>query len=149
TIIYAVYYNFLQVEAFLSGGQGGGQDSTVTLYPSGLEKSLPVEGGVVMDQQRRKHSAEFKAQVALEAARGVKTISEISSQYQIYPVMVANWKKELLNQLPTIFASRNATKKTEDHGRESACLERKIGQLTMEVEWLEKKCKQLGIPVNG
>jgi len=100
-----------------------------------------------MDKQRRKHTAEFKAQVALEAVRGVKTVSEIASQYEIHPVMVSNWKKELINQVADIFAREKAKKKA-DPDRDSARLERKIGQLTMEVEWLEKKCKQLGIPVN-
>jgi hypothetical protein len=56
-------------------------------------------------------------------------------------------KKELLHKLPGISVEEKARKKT-DPERESARLERKIGQLTMEVEWLEKKCKQLGIPVN-
>lgn len=100
-----------------------------------------------MDQQRRKHSAEFKGQVALEAVRGVKTVSEIAACYEVHPVMVSNWKKELLSQVPGIFGRENSKKKN-DPEQESARLERKIGQLTMEVEWLEKKCKQLGIPVN-
>jgi transposase-like protein len=102
---------------------------------------------MAMDKQRRKHSGEFKAQVALEAVRGVKTMSEMASCYQIHPVTISNWKKELLHKLPGIFVEEKAGKKT-DPERESARLERKIGQLTMEVKWLEKKCKQLGIPVN-
>ena len=53
-----------------------------------------------MKQQRRKHSAEFKARVALEAVKGVKTISEIAQEYEIHPIQVSNWKKELLERLP-------------------------------------------------
>ena len=101
-----------------------------------------------MEKQRRKHSAEFKGRVALEAVRGVKTVSEIAAQYQVHPVMVSNWKRDLLDGVPGIFAG-DKSKKEQDKSQDSACLERKIGQLTMEVEWLEKKCVQLGIPVSG
>lgn len=43
-----------------------------------------------MKRQRRKHSAEFKARVALEAFRGLKTISEIAAEFEVHPVMVSN-----------------------------------------------------------
>ena len=101
-----------------------------------------------MEKQRRKHSAEFKAQVALAAVRGVKTVSEIAAQYQVHPVMVAKWKQEALTGLAGIFG-KDKSKGKPDKSQDPARLERKIGQLTMEVEWLEKKCVQLGIPVNG
>jgi len=101
-----------------------------------------------MKKQRRKHSAEFKARVALEAIRGIKTVSEISAEYEIHPVMIGNWKKEMLENLPALFEQKNA-KKEKDRDQETEHLHRKVGQLTMEVEFLEKKCKQLGIPVKG
>ena len=56
-----------------------------------------------MKKQRRKHSSEFKARVALEAIKGVKTVSEIAKQYDIHLVMVSNWKKEMLGHLPDVF----------------------------------------------
>ncbi len=99
-----------------------------------------------MKQQRRKHSAEFKARVALEAVKGVKTISEIAQEYEIHPIQVSNWKKELLERLPEIF-DRKGDKKDKDPDREQEHLHTKIGQLTMEVDWLEKKCKQLNRPI--
>lgn len=101
-----------------------------------------------MKKQRRKHTAEFKARVALEAIRGVKTISEIAAEFEIHPVMVGNWKKEMLEHLPELFDNKRA-KKEKDTDKETDQLHRKVGQLTMEVEFLEKKCKQLGIPVKG
>lgn len=101
-----------------------------------------------MKKQRRKHTAEFKARVALEAIRGVKTISEIAAEFEIHPVMVGNWKKEMLENLPSLFEQKNA-KKEKDQEQETEHLHRKVGQLTMEVEFLEKKCRQLGIPVKG
>ena len=101
-----------------------------------------------MKKQRRKHTAEFKARVAIEAIRGVKTISEIAAEFEIHPVMVGNWKKDMLERLPELFESKNANKE-KDTEKETEKLHRKVGQLTMEVEFLEKKCKQLGIPVKG
>ena len=101
-----------------------------------------------MKKQRRKHSAEFKARVALEAIRGVKTLSEIAREFEVHPVMVGNWKKEMLEHLPELFEKKRATKDKETE-REKAQLHQKVGQLSMEVDFLEKKCKQLGIPVKG
>ena len=101
-----------------------------------------------MKKQRRKHSAEFKARVALEAIKGLKTLSEIAREYEIHPVMVGKWKTEMLDRLPELFATNTAGK---DKGaeKEQEQLHRKVGQLTMEVDFLEKKCRQLGIPVKG
>jgi transposase-like protein len=101
-----------------------------------------------MKKQRRKHSSEFKARVALEAIRGVKTLSEIAREFEIHPVMVGNWKKEMLEHLPELFEKKRANKDKETE-REKAQLHQKVGQLSMEVDFLEKKCKQLGIPVKG
>ena len=101
-----------------------------------------------MKNQRRKHAPEFKARVALEAIRGIKTISEISAEFEVHPVMVGNWKKEMLENLSSLFEPKNA-KKEKERDQETEHLHRKVGQLTMEVEFLEKKCKQLGIPVKG
>ena len=101
-----------------------------------------------MKKQRRKHSAEFKARVALEAFRGLKTVSEIAAEFEVHPVMVSNWKKEMLQHLPELFEKKNANK-SQGNDKETDNLQRKVGQLTMEVDFLEKKCKQLGIPVKG
>ena len=101
-----------------------------------------------MKKQRRKHTAEFKARVALEAIRGVKTISEIAAEFEIHPVMVGNWKKEMLENISSLFEQKSA-KKEKDQEQETEHHHRKVGQLTMEVEFLEKKCRQLGIPVKG
>lgn len=101
-----------------------------------------------MKRHRRKHTAEFKARVAIEAIRGIKTISEIASEFEIHPVMVSSWKKEMLEHLPELFENKNA-RKDKDNDREKEQLHSKVGQLTMEVDFLEKKCRQLGIPVKG
>ncbi|BCL61737.1 hypothetical protein DGMP_24300 [Desulfomarina profundi] len=99
-----------------------------------------------MKKQRRKHTAEFKARVALEAIRGVKTLSEIARDFEIHPIMVGKWKKEMLEHLPEIF-EKKTKRKPKDSEKEKAQLHQKVGQLSMEVDFLEKKCRQLGIPV--
>lgn len=101
-----------------------------------------------MKKQRRKHTAEFKARVAIESIQGLKTLSEIAKEYEVHPVMVGNWKKEMLERLPELFQAQNA-KKDQAADKEKEELHRKVGQLTMEVDFLEKKCKQLGIPGKG
>ena len=102
-----------------------------------------------MKKQRRKHSPEFKARVALEAIKGVKTVSQISQEYEIHPVMVGKWKKEMLGNLQSVFDKEKRPKTDKDIENEKEQLQRKVGQLTMEVEFLEKKCCQLGIPARG
>jgi len=101
-----------------------------------------------MNKHRRKHAAEFKARVALEAVKGLNTINEIAAKYELHPVQVGSWKKELLERVSEVFERKNAAK-DPDAEQERARLERKVGQLSMEVDWLEKKCVQLGIPGRG
>ena len=102
-----------------------------------------------MKKQRRKHSPEFKARVALEAIKGVKTVSQIAQEFEIHLVMVSKWKNEMLGHLPDVFDKEKRSTTGEDIEKEREQLQRKVGQLTMEVEFLEKKCRQLGIPVKG
>lgn len=101
-----------------------------------------------MKQQRRKHTAEFKAKVALEALKGMDTVTQIAAKYEMHPVQVSNWKKELLEGAGSLFERKNA-KADKEQERQIEELERKVGQLTMEKEFLEKKSVQLGIRVGG
>lgn len=101
-----------------------------------------------MKKQRRKHTAEFKARIALEAIKGLDTINVIAAKYELHPVQVGNWKKELLERVPELFERKSAPK-DKNVEQERAQLERKVGQLSMEVDWLEKKCVRLGIPGRG
>jgi transposase-like protein len=101
-----------------------------------------------MNKHRRKRTAEFKARVALEAVKGFNTINEIAAKYELHPVQVGSWKKELLERVSEVFERKNAAK-DPDVGQQWARLERKVGQLSMEADWLEKKCVQLGIPGRG
>lgn len=63
------------------------------------------------DVKRRKvHSAEFKAKVALEAVRGHLTVNEIAELHSIHPVMVSQWKKEVLTQAHVLFEAKRGPK---------------------------------------
>jgi len=101
-----------------------------------------------MKNQKRKHTPEFKARIAFEAIQGIKTQNEIAKEYDIHPITVSKWKNELLSRMPEIFATESP-RKDKDKDREKESLQRKVGQLTIEVDFLEKKCEQLGIPVKG
>jgi len=96
---------------------------------------------------RRRFSAEFKARVAIEAARGIKTVSEIAEENELHPVQVSQWKKELLDSAHLVFGEggKDARREAEAAEKREARLERKVGQLTIELEWLQKKSKELGL----
>jgi transposase len=99
-----------------------------------------------MKKNRRKFSAEFKARVALDAARGVKTINEIAAENELHPVQVSQWKSELLKGASTVFEGGTSARKAEEEAeKQKSRLERKIGQLAVEVDWLRKKSKELGL----
>jgi len=56
--------------------------------------------------KRRNHSAEFKARVAMEVLRGVKTLAEIVQEYQVHPVQVNTWKQELVERGAELFGKK-------------------------------------------
>lgn len=87
---------------------------------------------------RKTHGAEFKAKVGLEAVRGVKTINEIAQEYGVHPVMVGQWKKEILERAGTLFEGKRGPKPQERHESEDR-LYGEIGRLKMELDWLKKK----------
>lgn len=61
-----------------------------------------------MGKKRRRFTDQFKAKVALEAIRGVKTLAELAAQYQVHPNQVSQWKKQLLSQAQDVFSGKNA-----------------------------------------
>lgn len=86
--------------------------------------------------QRRKHSASFKAQVALEAIRGDRTVAEISKKHNLHPGQVQAWKTEALSKLSSLFERGSSSESNSEE--EVALLERKVGQLTIENDFLKK-----------
>jgi transposase len=89
-------------------------------------------------KKRKFHTPEFKAKVALEALRGVKTINEIGQEYGVHPITVGHWKKELQEQAKTLFEGKRGPKTVVAH-REPELLYSEIGKLKMELDWLKKK----------
>jgi transposase len=98
-----------------------------------------------MKGKRRRHDPEFKARVALEALKGVKTIQEIAKEFDIHPVQVSEWKKTMAQGAASVFGPGAARTEAEDFERERAQLHAKIGQQAVELDWLTKKSKQLGL----
>jgi transposase-like protein len=97
------------------------------------------ETGVVMSEKKRKvFGGEFKAKVALEAVRGLKTVNEIAQDFGVHPTQVGQWKRELQEQAGSLFDAKRGAKPAD----ESASPERlysEIGRLKMELDWLKKK----------
>ena len=98
-----------------------------------------------MKGKRRRHDPEFKARVALEALKGVKTIQQIAKEFEIHPVQVSEWKKTMTQGIASLFGPGAGKTKAEDFDRERTQLHAKIGQQAVELDWLTKKSKQLGL----
>lgn len=89
-------------------------------------------------KKRINHGAEFKAKVALEALRGVKTLNEIGQEYGVHPKLVGSWKVELQKEAKTLFDVKRGKKQSlEDPSTEKLFSE--IGKLKMSLDWLQKK----------
>jgi len=93
-----------------------------------------------MKRTRRTLSSDFKAKVALEAIKEIKTISEIAQQYQIHPNQVSHWKKDFLANAGKVFDSGSEEKvQVSQLKKEKEDLVQQIGQLTVDNNWLKKK----------
>jgi transposase-like protein len=89
----------------------------------------------MMKQQWKRHSAELKAKVALQASKGQQTINEIASEYLVHPTQRAQWKKQALDESPHVFSAQGQRDKTD--GALLAALSQEIGQLKVELDWLK------------
>ena len=96
-----------------------------------------------MAGKRKQHSAAFKAQVALAAVRGDKTVNELASQHGVHPTLIHTWKKQLLAGAEEVFHNGSKAAAT-DAEAEKAELFEQIGRLKMELEWLKKKVAPFG-----
>lgn len=86
---------------------------------------------------RTPRTAAFKKKVALEALREDKTLNQLASQYGLHPLQVGKWKKELIDGAEVVFEGKRTRKQDETPDRDE--LEKKIGRLTMENDFLKKK----------
>jgi putative transposase len=91
-----------------------------------------------MGSTRKKFGKEFKAKVALEAVKGVKTVAELCSEYGVHVTQIGQWKKELCERLPELFAGKEDPKVKASEAL-IGDLYKRIGQLEMENNWIKKK----------
>ena len=95
-----------------------------------------------MRAKRRKFTAAFKAQVAIEALKERLTLAEISKKYEVHPNLISKWKAEFLTRSAEIFETQPPE---VDFEAERQKLFAKIGELEMERDWLKKISKQAGL----
>jgi transposase-like protein len=98
-----------------------------------------------MKGKRRRHEPEFKARVAIEAMKGVKTIQQIAQEFDIHPVQVSDWKKMMQDGATELFSTGRKKGSEEQLEKEKEKLHAKIGQQAVEIDFLRKKSKQLGL----
>lgn len=93
-----------------------------------------------MKRTRRNHSPKVKAAAALDALKGEKTLSEIGTQYGVHPNQIQRWKKQLIDQSVDLFGKHE--KAHEDQEKQIEKLRAKVGELTMERDFLSKALGQ-------
>jgi len=94
-------------------------------------------------RNRRAHSPAFKAKVALAALKGDKTLAELAQQFEIHPNQVTEWKKQLQEQAADVYGAGKAAAKTPPV--DVKVLHAKIGQLTLENDFLEGALSKVGL----
>lgn len=86
---------------------------------------------------RTPRTAAFKKKVAIEALREDKTLNQLASEHGVHPLQISKWKKELIDGAESLFDGKKGRKPDETQDREA--LEKKVGRLTMENDFLKKK----------
>jgi transposase-like protein len=99
--------------------------------------------GKTMKAKRKKYAGAFKAKIGLEATIGIKTVGQIAREYQVHPTLVTQWRRVIRERLPELFESGSAA--PDERDEVIAQLHQKIGELTVDLDWLKKKSKQLGL----
>ena len=94
-----------------------------------------------MRRTRRNHGATFKAQVALAAVKGEKTLAELAEQFSIHPTQITEWKQRLLARASDVFGGTKPSAEAPD----LKTLHAKIGQLTLENDFLEGALTKAGL----
>jgi len=95
--------------------------------------------------QHRRFGKEFKAKVAIEAIKGEKTINEIASIYEVHPGQVIKWKKLALEKLPDAMEDGRSKEVRQAQPLDEEKLHQKIGRQAVEIDFLKKKLRQLGL----
>ena len=99
-----------------------------------------------MSRSRRNFSAEFKTNLILQLLKGEKELNVLAVENDIQPNLLRNWKKEFLTNASLAFDNKredNLREKLAEERKEKAEYAKKVGQLTMQVDWLKKNLKKL------
>ena len=88
--------------------------------------------------KRKTHSVSFKSKVALEAIKGDMTIAELAAKYQVHPTMVTKWKKQAIEGMADTFSRGGRPIGETEHRTRIKELHAKIGELTVERDFLAK-----------
>ena len=99
-----------------------------------------------MKRKRKTYSGAFKAKLGLEAMMGIKTTAQLAREYQVHPILITQWKGIIRERLPEIFERGKSV--SDGSGEKIAALHEKIGELTVSLDWLKKKSKQLGLSLS-
>ena len=94
-----------------------------------------------MKRTRRNHGATFKAQVAVAAIKGDKTLTELAEHFSVHPTQVTEWTQHLLARAADVFGGTKAPSETPD----LKTLHAKIGQLALENDFLEGALIKAGL----
>ena len=96
-----------------------------------------------MAGKRKTHTATFKAQVALAALKGDRTVNELANPFGVHPTLIHGWKKHLLAGAEEVFANGSKVAAVDAQVVQAQLYEQ-IGRLKMELEWVKKKAANLG-----
>jgi len=99
-----------------------------------------------MSRTRRNFTAKFKSDLVLEVLKGEKDINTIATENDIQPNLLRNWKREFLEKASVVFDDSredNLKEKLATERKEKAEYAKKVGQLTMQVDWLKKKSEEM------
>ena len=117
-------------------------DDTLKNLRSGLDKG-PI---IFMSRKRRNFTAKLKSDLVLELLKGEKDLNSIATENSIQPNLLRNWKKEFLDKASVVFddsREENIREKLDEERKEKEAYAKKVGQLTMQVDWLKKKSTEL------
>ena len=98
-----------------------------------------------MSRKRRNFSAKFKSDLVIELLKGEKDFNTLATENNIQPNLLRNWKREFLNNASAVFDDKreeNLKEKLVEERKEKAEYAKKVGQLTMQVDWLKKNLKK-------
>jgi putative transposase len=88
--------------------------------------------------QRKRHTAQFKFQIAMEAIKNDQTVNQLASKHGLHPSQISQWKRQLLEEGASVFGTNTAQQLRQQTALQADLYEQ-IGRLKMELEWLKKR----------